>query len=552
MNRLQQIQETANCKLQIAICNLKERAMVRSAGRSSPSATAVPSQFAICNLQFAICNVLLLLLCSVLFLHRLADRDLWNSHEGRAAQDAQSVLDQPDWRMPRLFSGEPEMQKPPLYYWMVAGVAWVRNVPVDALAVRLPAALAATACVLVVYLWCFWRGRAVTGFIAALVLATAMHFTWLGRVGRIDMPLTFCICVALFTYYASTGGNTFILILAYIAVAAGILLKGPIAVALPGVAIAVHLAIEKELPLPWHLRRCLALARRLGLWWGIPLIGALVLPWFLWANAETAGEWCRTFFWRHNFERGITGDGEDHWNHPWWLYGPMFFWDFLPWSVFLPVAVWLFYRNGWWRQDRLARFAFIWFIAITGLLSFMRFKRDDYLLPAFPGAALFLGCVAERWSGACSLAHLTKHQKRASLVFGVIVIVCVAGWLVNLSSVMPRAEPTREYQRFAERIREFAPPEQPVLFFRTDRHALVFHVGQPVEVFVEWEKLDAWTARPEPVYVVMPALTVSEWPLHLTSGRLEEVARNTSPDGREHEKPLVLLRTRSNNHSGDP
>src|SRR5205807_7584281 len=80
-------------------------------------------QFAICNLQFAIPGLLLTLLCLFLFFHHLAARDLWSSHEGRAAQDAQSILDDGSWGLPRLFDHKVELQKPPLYYWLVAAVA---------------------------------------------------------------------------------------------------------------------------------------------------------------------------------------------------------------------------------------------------------------------------------------------------------------------------------------------------------------------------------------------------------------------------------------------
>ena len=38
----------------------------------------------------------------------------------------------------------------------------------------------------------------------------------------------------------------------------------------------------------------------------------------------------------------------------------------------------------------------LWFVAIAVFLSLMRFKRADYLLPAYPGAALWLGCLVER------------------------------------------------------------------------------------------------------------------------------------------------------------
>jgi 4-amino-4-deoxy-L-arabinose transferase-like glycosyltransferase len=76
-----------------------------------------------------------------LFFHRLTERDLWSSHEGRAAQDAQSVLDPGQWGLPRLFDHHVELQKPPLYYWFVAMLARLRGGSVDAFAVRLPAAL---------------------------------------------------------------------------------------------------------------------------------------------------------------------------------------------------------------------------------------------------------------------------------------------------------------------------------------------------------------------------------------------------------------------------
>src|SRR5216684_3865939 len=59
---------------------------------------------------------LLVFLCCFLFFYRLADRDLWSSHEGRAAQDAQTILNDHRWGLPRLFDGKAELQKPPFYY----------------------------------------------------------------------------------------------------------------------------------------------------------------------------------------------------------------------------------------------------------------------------------------------------------------------------------------------------------------------------------------------------------------------------------------------------
>src|SRR5260370_31357222 len=78
----------------------------------------------------------------LLFFYRLADRDLWSSHEAPAAMDAQTVLDG-DLALPQLYDGRAELQQPPLYYWLVAGIAKLRGRDVHAWPLPLPTPLAA-------------------------------------------------------------------------------------------------------------------------------------------------------------------------------------------------------------------------------------------------------------------------------------------------------------------------------------------------------------------------------------------------------------------------
>jgi len=506
-------------------------------------------------------------LCWVLFFRGLADRDLWSSHEARAAMDGQSLLDGGLGAMPRLFDGRPEVQKPPLYYWLVALAARASGTAVDAWAVRLPAALAGLLGVVVLTRFGLRRGRPLAGFVAAVVLATALHYTWLARVGRIDMPLTLTTALALLTFFrawsqAPPRRPVVPLAVAYLALAAGVLLKGPIVgAALPLGVGGAWLLVNRELPWPWRVRAWLALVHRYGLWWGLPLTSAIVLPIYLWANARTGGEFFRAFLWHHNIERGLGGSDVLR-AHPWWFYLPHLAADFLPWSLLLPLAVWAFVRRGWWAQDPEARFGLVWLLTIVLLLSAARFKRADYLLPAFPGAALFLGCMAERWFQTSARPTLLAAG------FAAIVAVCVGGWWLYLDADLRTREPTRQSVRFAEAVRHVAPAPQPVLFFRTEAHAAAFHVGRPLTLFVEWDKLDAWTRGPTTAYVVMPARVAAQCPRFVRSGRLEEVLREPEPPGgtrtwdlpawlparprrdlerflagEGHERPLVLLRT---------
>ena len=108
------------------------------------------------------------------------------------------------------------------------------------------------------------------------------------------------------------------------------------------------------MPWPWQARQWNCLLHDYGLWWGLPLTLALALPWYVWANSQTGGALFEVFFWEHNIERGLGGGALRA--HPWWFYGPKFFFDFLPWSPLLPLAVWLVRRYGWWREDPEARF----------------------------------------------------------------------------------------------------------------------------------------------------------------------------------------------------
>jgi 4-amino-4-deoxy-L-arabinose transferase-like glycosyltransferase len=511
----------------------------------------------------------------LLFFHRLADRDLWSSHEARAGMDAQMILDEGVWGLPRLFDGRAELQKPPLYYWLVASLGWLRGGTVDAWAVRLPATIAALLTVLAIFAGLAWGRRPLAGLLAAIVLATAVHFTWLARIGRIDMPLTLSVTLALGAFYLARGRERRtrlpLLGLAYLAVAAGVLLKGPIGFVLPAVVMIGDWLLvvctrryanpKSEIRNPKEIQNQNPKIQNtrgrgfrfgyfdlgflsdfgfrisdFGLWWGVPLVAVLALPWFVWVNCYTHGEFFRVFLWHHNIERGWGGSHLRA--NPWWFYLPQFLGDFFPWSLLLPWAIWWAHRRGLWREDADARFGLIWFLAVLLLLSCSRFKRADYLLPAYPGAAVFLGCVAQHW-----LRSLDEIQRRLALrgIAG-LVGVMVAIWLVRVEWWLPRHEPYRDYQGFAARIREMSPRPDEVILFRAEAHPLAFHLGRPLAVVVQWGELNARLLQPGTHYLVTPPLYAKECPLHLHGVRLENVVGNTDLSDRGHEHPLVLLR----------
>jgi 4-amino-4-deoxy-L-arabinose transferase-like glycosyltransferase len=467
-----------------------------------------------------------------LFLYRLDDRDLWSSHEARAAQDAQTILDSGDWVVPRLYDGQPELQKPPLYYWLVAGIAWLRGGPVDALAERLPAALGAIGTCFLLLLALRARGRLVAGVLTALLLATAQHFTWIGRTGRIDVPLTFTVTAATLGLRSDLrrwqiGG--------YLAIVAGILLKGPIGAVLP----AVILAAERLLRSRTDESRRSVLP---SLCWGAPLVFCLTAPWFIAAHIRTDSEFTQVFFWYHHVQRA-TGGAETLPTHPWWTYGVRIAVDGLPWSPLLLPAVIIAFRTSWLRDDTWARLGLVWLLAVTAMLSLSRFKRADYLLPAYPGLAILLGCLGER------AYHALSSTKYVRWLTTGLVSACAAAiltWGALHHTLVSSLDAERTKLAFAAEIRAIAPLPEQVLFFRVEDHLLAFHLGRPLNTFLEWENFDIWAGRPGAHYVVMPADCANLWRQYISSGTLDEVIRFTDRSDRQRPRHLVLVRTHAN------
>jgi hypothetical protein len=274
------------------------------------------------------------------------------------------------------------------------------------------------------------------------------------------------------------------------------------------------------------------------MWWGIPLVVILALPWFVWANWITEGEFFRVFIWYHNIERGLGGAQLR--SNPWWFYFPQFLGDFLPWSPLVLVAGVMCRRWAIWGTDSEARFGLVWFLSVLFTLSCARFKRADYLLPAFPGAALFLGCCLDRWLDA--VRDPASLRRRVMLIGGVLAAV-LAAWTFRLHWTLPAQEAYRNYQRFAREIRQLVRAREPVLFFRTEAHALAFHLGRPLEVLIEWADLQERMSHPGMQYLVMSPATIAQYRQELGAMKVEEVMRNTDLSGGDHERPLVLLRT---------
>ncbi len=487
---------------------------------------------------------------STLFFARLGHRDLYSSHEARAAQNAQRMIDTGEWGLPVLFDGRVDLQKPPGYYWAVAVVGWLNGGHVTEWVARFPAAISGLICTLLVYLFLLRSGRPTAAIVATLALATANHFVGITRTARIDVPLTCAVTISMLAFYrgclsgkringdnlAGQSGHPLAWhLLAAIAAALAVLLKGPVGPALIGPTALIWLFSERFTSNREDRPRV-----PVGSWFLIPgVVAAIAMPWFVWANYITNGDFLRVFFWHHTIDR-FTGNSPLLASHPWWYYVPRFIGDFMPWTPFLNfLAIWSL-RTGNWRADPVFRFAFIAFLMMVTVLSTAHFKRSDYLLPAYPFAAIALGCAAEAWLTSRTSIHTARIAK---WVFVGAIGVGVGCYLVMMFIVEPKEQKKEERRSFAALIRSHAPAPQLILQYRMESHLLTYHLGRPVYTFVEWSELNEILEKPGPHFVVMPSEYVFPAGEIVKSRKLVEIGRlEESTNGRSF-RQLVFLRT---------
>lgn len=322
-----------------------------------------------------------LLLCAFALFARLGAAALFDPDEGRNAEKAREILLQHDWITPRQ-DFVPVLDKPMAYYWLIASSYRVFGVSEGS--ARLPSAVAAAGCVLLVFLFArrffgFWEA-----VWSSLILVTSLEFFLLARIVIFDMTLTFFTTLTLVAFfYASheppSRRRTALLSVMYISSAAATLVKGPIGVALPGMIALFYLVVARQL----------SQVRKLGLAFGIPLFLAVAAPWYFEVEQHNPG-YLRYFFWEENFIRYAT----PHFNRTesWYYFFAVLAVGFLPWTLCIPQAL----HDGWRRRSEdTPLFLLFWTILPFLFFSFSHAKLPHYILPIFPPLALLTGIQVE-------------------------------------------------------------------------------------------------------------------------------------------------------------
>jgi 4-amino-4-deoxy-L-arabinose transferase-like glycosyltransferase len=152
-----------------------------------------------------------------------------------------------------------------------------------------------------------------------------------------------------------------------------VLVKGPVAVVLSGLALLLFSALRRDLQTLWKRLRPLP---------GLLITALISLPWYaleLWVEGQAFWD---SFFGYHNLQR-FTSVVNDH-LQPWWFFGPVMVVAALP---FTPLLLLGLARVPRWRvppEYSLQQFASCWLVAVLLLFTAAATKLPSYWLPATP------------------------------------------------------------------------------------------------------------------------------------------------------------------------
>jgi 4-amino-4-deoxy-L-arabinose transferase-like glycosyltransferase len=373
----------------------------------------------------------LVLLAALTFFAGLGRGAITDSDEAFYAESAREMVTSGDWLTPH-YNYEPRFQKPALYYWLTAVTDLVLGV--TEMAARWWAAMAGFGLVLITAA-CGrrWYDES-TGLLAGAIVATNFGYFSIGRMALPDLPLTFCITLAIWAALVSTleqerSPRKWVL-LAALALGLGALTKGPVGLIIPALVIFPVLLIE---------RRSIALTPS-DIVLGFFVLLAVAVPWYVLMWMRHGNEYLQGFFVGDNLERFATDRYNDP--RPWWFYLPVVAGGLLPWTPL--VLVWLGPLTQFLRRRRdvgtIDLRLLLWAVLPLAFYTLSVGKQPRYVLPVLPPLALLLASsIVERTQEWRGHDGVRSRPRRATPV--VVGSVLSGLFFVALGTLLYRAQP---------------------------------------------------------------------------------------------------------------
>jgi 4-amino-4-deoxy-L-arabinose transferase-like glycosyltransferase len=235
--------------------------------------------------------------------------------------------------------GKDYLDKPPMLFWLSAASMWIFGIH-DA-AYRFPSFLFSILSIYSTYRFASQYYSKRIALLSALVLASSQAMFLINHDVRTDTMLMGWVMASIWQLSRWLNTRTWKhLVLASVAMAGGMMTKGPIALMVPVFAFSAHFLLTRKI--------------RLFFRWGylvmIGIIAVLLIPMsvglyhqydlhpekVMYGKPGTSG--LRFFYWTQSFGR-ITGESTWHENDSFFFLFQNLLWGFLPWTLFFILGL---------------------------------------------------------------------------------------------------------------------------------------------------------------------------------------------------------------------
>lgn len=436
-------------------------------------------------------------LCLALYLPGLGALPPFDRDEARYVQASKQMLETGNYIDIR-FQQEARYKKPVGVYWLqTAAVKTFAGGNKTALwAYRMPSFLAAWGAVLTLFaVASVWFGST-AAWVSALSLAPCLLLLAESHLAKTDAPL-FLLSLLAFSalgmiYQAKNHAKKRWALLFWLALAGGILVKGPLLPAMLALTALTLLFLEaRKGQKPVWLGQ-------LGLFWGLPLLVLLVAPWFVAIHQLSGGQFWQGSVVQDILPKVLSGQ-ESHFGVP-GLYTVLSLALFFPGSVlvwgWLPQTLKAFFKTlfGQTQASKMAWPTAVWFCLawlIPNWLGFelMPTKLSHYILPLLAPLALLNGYFCSQWQPS-SFKTLLKR-----LIGWTLAMIVFSGLVLGLG--LPALKPFWISPQIKASLDKEVAPWQPqnVILVGFHEPSAVFLLGTPITLTGPVEAAALATAR---------------------------------------------------------
>ncbi|MBG0774987.1 MAG: glycosyltransferase family 39 protein [Desulfovibrionaceae bacterium] len=370
-------------------------------------------------------------------------RQLWYSDEVRYANVLEQLLHKGKWIVLHL-NGEPYPDKPPVYFWMLAGLKLIVG-HVRPMLFFLGSAVSGYLYAAATYV----LARSVAGmdrkrgFAAGLVLASTFYFVGVSHYTRMDLLFAALITFAHVCLFRGWQRDkaTGTIVAGFLLAALATLTKGPLGFAFPVVASVAYLC--------W-IGRPQRLFRRdvlLGLLLAVAVLGA----WVAAAYFTEPESFLRNIFHDQIYKRAV-----DTWHHghPFYHYFLTLPLAWLPWTLLLFLLPWRrlgkgsLWRGAWSARRDEPGLTYVWIALVTGfaMLSAVSIKIVIYLLPLFAPLAVLTArtLLADRRARPDAPGTADRFWKLLAALFALMALAVPFAnyahpWPITITGLIPLA-----------------------------------------------------------------------------------------------------------------